>query len=404
MNRSVREAQVATESNLPRRDWILLPAIGILTIGTLLFLTEFIARRIYTESRPFIAACMKSIDPHSGGRAEPNSTCWDKKFETERVEYRFNACGHRDEEACGTKVAGTFRIVLVGSSVAMGSYIDQNRTLAALLPAKIAQESRRPVEVYNEGMVTVHPFVLAQRMREVLAAKPDLILWVLTPFDIQVESTPHELNPLADAEHHTRLESILKVSFAHKSLAAGMRDAWMQSISRISRYATDTAAGTLVLHLLYASQSQYLKSYLASGDSADYLNAKESPIWSDRLRYFAEDAASIHASAAGVPIITTLIPSRAQAAMISAGDWPRDIDPYKLDKALSAIISARGGTYLEISSHLSQVPDAEKYYFPIDGHPNPRGHEILSSVLARALVGGAVPALISTSALSDHGI
>jgi hypothetical protein len=396
----------ASESKLPPRDWVLLPTISVLTIGVIVFLTEFIARQIYTESRPFIAACMVSMDRETGGRVAPNSVCWDKKFESDRVEYKFNNCGNRDDGICGKKAPGTYRIVLVGSSVAMGSLVAHDKTVAALLPKIISQESRRSVEVYNEGMVTVHPFVLAQRMREVLAAKPDLILWILTPFDIQVEPTSHGSTvPSPDASHFAKLKLTFKDAFTDKSFLEGVRDVCLRGISKLSQYTTDTAAGTLVLHLLYHSRNQYLKSYLAGGDEADFLRVKQSRVWNDRLQQFARDAALIHANAGGVPMLTTLIPNRAQAALISAGEWPQDLDPYLLDKELREIISRQGGTYVEISSHLSQIPDAEKYFFPIDGHPNTIGHSIFSTLLARALVSGVVPALTppaSSAPIPDH--
>jgi hypothetical protein len=46
------------EAKLPRRDWILLPMIALLTVCLIAVPTELIARRLFTESRPFVPSCM----------------------------------------------------------------------------------------------------------------------------------------------------------------------------------------------------------------------------------------------------------------------------------------------------------------------------------------------------------
>jgi hypothetical protein len=175
------------EEKLPKRDIVLLPLLSLLTIGILIGCAELMAHRLYTESAPFLAVCTGPVDPITGARAFPNSVCSDKSFETERVEYRFNSCGHRAGMECGQKAPGAYRIVIAGSSVTMGHSVQQDKTYASLLPANIFRLTGRSVEVYNEGMITVHPHVAALRADELLAAKPDVILWTISPFDIQVE-------------------------------------------------------------------------------------------------------------------------------------------------------------------------------------------------------------------------
>jgi hypothetical protein len=39
------------------------------------------------------------------------------------------------------------------------------------------------------------------------------------------------------------------------------------------------------------------------------------------------------------------------------------------------------------------IPNPEKYYFPVDGHLDADGHRIVSGLLAKGLMSGAVPAL-----------
>jgi hypothetical protein len=175
------------EAKLPRRDWIVLPLLALLTASVLAGSTEWLAQGLYKRSAGFIPACMGPVDSEERARAIPNTVCRNKSYESEWVEYRFNRCGHRAGEECGEKMPRTYRIVMVGSSVPMGALIPREQSFAALLPQKISRVTGRSVDLYNESMVTLTPHIIASHMDEVLAANPDLILLVVVPFDIERE-------------------------------------------------------------------------------------------------------------------------------------------------------------------------------------------------------------------------
>jgi hypothetical protein len=73
------------EAKLPGRDWILLPAISLMTICGILASAECIARRMFTESKTGVERCMVFNDPSTGARGLPDSVCWEKKYENEPV-------------------------------------------------------------------------------------------------------------------------------------------------------------------------------------------------------------------------------------------------------------------------------------------------------------------------------
>jgi hypothetical protein len=127
--------------------------------------------------------------PAIDGRAIPNTVCWEKAAENpSAVEYRFNGCGHRAGVECGPKPDGVYRIVMIGSSYAMGDRVRWDKTFAVSLPEELSRQTGRKVELYNEGVMIRYPHVVAQQFQEALAAKPDMLLWVLTPFDIETET------------------------------------------------------------------------------------------------------------------------------------------------------------------------------------------------------------------------
>jgi len=128
---------------------------------------------------------------------------------------------------------------------------------------------------------------------------------------------------------------------------------------------------------------------------AGFLRNQPTAAWQGALRRFEIDDEEIEsqARAAGVPVAAVFVPNRAQAAMISMGEWPAGYDPYKLDNELRAIITSHGGTYIGILPDFRGLPNPEQYYFPVDAHPNSDGHAMIAGMLAKELTSGAIPEL-----------
>jgi hypothetical protein len=385
--------QPGGDSKLSRRDWILLPLLGLLTIGFLAGATELAARRIFNASNSILASCMVLDDPTTGARAIPNSVCYEKVPEGSPIQYAFNSCGHRAGMECGPKPPGTYRIVTTGSSFTLGEQVAREDSFAALLPSEILRKTGQKVEVYNEGMGWGFSHSVALRFNKTLAAQPDIILWVLTPADIEgaaevsfqpkVEAQRRSMSLLARAWYYA------KNDFASQSAA----EALSELVGR-------TRTATLLRHYLFQSPSLYMNSYLLIGDmDGGFLKTGWSDDWKRHLRQFEADDIqnSARAKAAHVPLVVTLVPSRGQAAMISMGKWPKDFDPYKLDRDLRAIVESHGGIYIDILPDFENVVNAGQYYYPVDTHPTAAGHALIARLLAKELTSGAVPGLHSGS-------
>ena len=381
------------EAKLPRRDWFLLPLISLATICLLAVLTDFVSRVEFGEGngKTGFSDCMVS-DPTTGVRAIPNIVCWERGYEGELTEYRFNSCGYRADFECGPKAPGTYRIVMIGSSFVMGDRVASNKTLATLLPAELSRQTRRKIELYNEGMLWGTPHSVSLRFDKVLATQPDMILWPIGPWDIQNASVvlPYSKSSF-DKKDAQQLSSMSFADRIRFSIGSFTRDKVPPSVS------ADVARIRLALqHFLYESQSQYVKSYLLSGaDQTEFLQAQPDAEWKAQMEKLDGYAADMEnrSRAAGVTFVVALIPNRAQAAMLSMGEWPAGYDPYRLDDELRTIVSSHGGTYVDILPGFRDIPNPEQYYLPVDGHQDARGHAIISGLLANALTGGAVPAL-----------
>jgi hypothetical protein len=374
------------EEKLPRRDWILLPLLSLLTICLMLGSTELIARSMLTRSSTVGEDCMVLHDPSTGPRGIPNCVCWEKIPEGKPTEYRFNSSGFRDDFDFGPKSPGVYRIVAIGTSDVGGFRVPEKQTFGSLLPAELSRRTGRKIELYNEGLPWRSPDMIALHFNDALAAHPDLILWVLSPMDIEKTSWDVAPDVARSFNLRARVWYHIRSAFAAGSFSA--------SIAEIFSH---TRTATLLKDLLYESQSQYVKSSLIGADyNTGFLKSKPSAEWEGQLEAFSSSAAKIEKQAkeAGIPVVAVLLPDRTQAAMISMmGEWPKGFTPYKLDDELRSIIVSHGGTYIDILPDFRTIPDPQLGYYAIDGHPNPRGHAMITRFLTKALTDGSVPAL-----------
>lgn len=390
----------APEEKLPRRDWLLLPLLSLFTIYLVLAGVTGIANRMFREPILAVDKCLVTSDKSTGIRAVPHTTCSEQFPEGGRVEYTFNGCGHRADVDCGPKTPGTFRIVGLGSSFSYGLHVQREQSFLPLLAETLSRQTGRQIEIYNESMFGQWPRSLTLHLDEVFAAKPDMILWTFTPSDVEFSSMVlwSEFDPVTLPEEvikagfFSRTWYRVKVSFANNSIKDATLYLWNYEIGVFKT----SLRGLLLQHILYASQRRYVNSYLNGADAdVGFLRAVPSGEWHSNLRAFDEDATKLEerARAEGVPLVAALLPNRAQAAMISMGVWPKGFDPYLIASEVRSIITRHGGTYVDILPYFRTISNPERNYFPVDGHPDARGHAMLSEALSKGLMTGNVPAL-----------
>jgi len=324
-------------------------------------------------------------DPSTGYRGKPGCVAWEKGYESPLLKYRFNSSGYRSDTEFGPKHDDTYRIVMEGSSIPMGYEVESDKALAALLPEEISSKTNGPVELLNEAIGGGSGVV--PHLSNSFDLKPDMVLWVLTPWDIAQGTgvVHHVQKPDRSVSFIERAWPRIKQAFSSQSLSTAIERTF--SASRTS---------LMLRHFLYESQSMYVKSYLMGSDhDMGFLRAAPSAEWEQSLHIFGAVAAENQrrCKAAGVTLAVVLVPSRAQAAMVSSGKWPAGYDPYMLDRKLRALVTEIGAIYVDILPDFRDIPNSERYYLPADGHPNAAGHALLAGMLAKQLTSGAIPAL-----------
>ena len=384
------------KGGISRRDWVLLPLLSLCTILFIGASVKLIAEHSFGVSKTALLSCLVLDDPTTGVRAIPNSTCTEKISEGPATVYRFNNCGHRTEMECWAKDPGVYRIVLIGSSFNFGMRVQREESFAARLPASLSKQTGRRIDLYNESMGWCFPRITVMKLNDMFRAQPDVLLWLLTPVDIQNASF---LLPDREVEIRVasggilaRAQNRFRIAFGGKSISEATGAIWKSAL----RVLRASPSGVLLQNVVYASQSEYLKSYLMEPDvDVGFLKTQPSAQWRDNLQEFSGYAAEVarRAAKAGVPLVVGLLPQRGQAALISTGASPAGIDPYKLNEDLRRIIVGVGGTYIDLLSDFRTIPNPEKYYFAVDGHLNSDGHSLFSRLLVKKLSNGPLAGL-----------
>lgn len=297
---------------------------------------EWWLRARHADERAAIAAKAKGREPCTQASADPL-----RIYEGVPGKCGQNSLGFRDREHAVAKPAGTFRIAIVGDSVAHGQGVAPDEALGRVLERELAARGK-PVEV----MVFATTGYSTGQERALLDIAyrfgPDLVLWT------------YVFNDPADP-------------------------------------LLDNANGELGVY--WHSPRSYVLDYLGQLWSRARINAAGGACpaeWHRRMHCLyreriAADFAAIAASskAHGVPLAVVLLPlvPAAGFAPYPFADLHRDVQALATAHGLTVIdaLPAFDGVKVEEV----RVADSQGHVDP--WHPNARGHELLGTYLARAL-------------------
>jgi hypothetical protein len=354
---------------LARRDYLLLPAIAVLTVVLMFFVSEVGTRLVWSDAQTGQECHV--LDRTLGVVNVPNCTMNVKVPETGWISYHYNECGFRSTEACGPKPPGTRRVAILGTSFAEGTSVPYEKSFSALSADQLSRSCHGPVEFQNLGVYDLPLRKVTLRIDPALRLQPDAAILVLAPFDLEKLNLPDEDNEPAGM----------------KRVAASVPAAPVQHVDMLTRakaMVKDSRALTVAEHFMFENPDIQIPMYLRYGDKADFLRPPFSPAWQERLAatdaIIGETAARLHA--AGVPLLVLLIPQRTQAELISMKNRPPGIDPLALERAVSEIAQKHGAGYIDLSSQYMRDPHPANFYYPVDNHLNEDG----SRAVARSIV------------------
>ncbi len=349
---------------LPRRDFVLIPLLSLLTCVALFVFAEVGTRIFWAESE--IDACVVA-DPVLGHRFKPNCQSTVKSMEGPWVTNSYNECGYRTDQSCAPRQPGVLRVDLMGSSVAQGYLVPYQGTVGANLQASLTQQCHGPVQVENMAMIGYQGDVIVSQMGEAQALRPDAIVFLVTPWDF---------------DNGDKLPTAATSPVAQPEL-----------LRRIKMFVSASRAVLVAQHFMFTDNQRYGSLYLTYGDRADFIRAPLSSAWRQRLARLDELLGQMQAKArkTGTPIVLTYVPSRVQAVYLSAKDHPPEVDPYVFGRAVGELAAAHGMAYADMSGTLAQVADAGSLYYPQDGHIAAVGQVIVGHAIADRILASVAP-------------
>lgn len=358
------------EDSLPLRDWWLLPLVVLSVTLAVLGIVEISARRMFADRGQFTCE-MK--DSSGLVRHKPNCICYLKIAEGPLVEYRFNECGYRSAKPCGTKPRDTLRVVLMGTSTAMGLHVPAEETFAARTEKALNRMCSQPVEIQNLGRV-VGPYALPEMADEALGLSPDVIVLTLSPFDI---SGRVDVSPPSAQRDST---GIARIKLAWEKLKFEVHD---------------SKSGMAAAHFGLMNEQMIYQAFLRNGTQRDVMTF---PLTDSGERMYAEFAAIFDRTMArfegsGVPILVTAIPNRVAAAMVS-NHSPMEVTYARgFGRYISEAAVRQGALALDLTPEFARVPHAERLFYPVDTHPTGRGHAAIARALVDRLTDGSLSQL-----------
>jgi len=371
-------SQENLEAKLPRRDWILLPMLSLLTVAVCLLAAEVMAKYFFASERRDTCLIDNS---RMDSEHRPNCSTRMKTAEGPWITNQYNDCGYRTKESCGPKRLGSTRIALIGSSGSEGVYVEYDRTFAKRTASDLTRILGRPVEVQNLGRTACFPICVFQQTDKALALKPDLLIMAIDPYDIEhLDPTQMSSRYMPILPHHTTAAVEEKPSL----------------LARMNSFAKSTIWMVAAQHFVFQNTATYARIYLQYGDHADYLRTGFSPAWERRFDAFEILLGEMadKSNAANVPFVLIEIPSLAQASLSREKNLPAGVNPYAFNARLKQISSRQRIQFVDGLDALKGEQGANELFYVTDGHMNGEGHALISRALIEQLTKGQAAVLL----------
>jgi hypothetical protein len=374
------------KSTFRRWDFLILPALGLLTVSVLLISSEGIANH-YFESDSGIDSC-DIHDPAIGFKHRPNCNSKRKAVDGPWVASRYNDCGYRTKESCGTAPLGTTRIALLGSSTSLGLYVGDDETFAAQTARDLTNILKKPVEVQNLGRESCPAKCSFNRIGEALKLNPSLLIIAISP--------PFDMEHLEDT--------------GNENVGISQESPKLSLLMRAKSFIKDSCAGAALTHFMTLRNPAFSHSrmllYLQNEGTSGYLKTPFPPTWEGRFDILDKlvALAAFKANNARVPVVMIEIPSLHQLTISRSSDFPLGVSPFAFNERLKQIALRHNIQFVDGLDAFKDEPDANKLYYVVDGHINKAGHSLISRALVDQLMKGEREALLGQKEVLQSGM
>ncbi len=373
------ETATSARPTMPKRDFIILPLISLLTVLVPVAIAESITRLIWTESTHddclFFDAQGARYKPFCSGRM--------KNIEGPWVRYDYNACGYRGKQPCDRKPPGTMRFVVMGTSIAFGLNVPQEQLFTERAAPELGRILGGPVQFENLGSIGPTLERQYEMVNEVQTLQPDGVFLVLLPFDLTTFNAVPEPNAKYPGEANRK------------------QPHWFN----LARFARSIRLFFMAQHFMMEDPEFAEWTFLTYNNPDDAAHLPPSPLVQQRfqrlgvlLRRLADGFRD-----RGIPLFVIPLPNRLQAVLIRRNSELPGVDATAFPRRVAELSRDAGAQFIDVVPELKRAPDVEKLYYPVDGHPTGAGHQFVAqSVLDYFRSRGASALSIAAPALASE--
>ena len=368
----------AVRRRLPRRDIFLIPLLVLGTAIVLFASAEIGTRAIWPAYRA--TECEVRNTQLNTVHSLPNCSVKEKIPEGPWISYDYNACGYRTFDSCGPKPSGTLRIAFLGSSVTQGYHVPYDETYAQLTTRALAAATARTIQNENLGYEGLSPLQSYHKVPETLALHPDLVIYAVSPFDLEEKTDPAQLAG----------RNNLALKFDKPAVTIQI-----SPLKRLANLLQVSRTSIIAQHFLYSNTDTYLRLSLSRGDKTDYLRTPLPAAWQERFADFSlilTDMADRFRKA-GIPFVVLAIPSHQIGALLSSNGRPPHTDPFEFGRDVRALADKVGAIYVDGTEAMRDEPHSDRLFYLSESHLNGEGHAIMARALVDKLQPSIVPAL-----------
>jgi hypothetical protein len=290
-------------------------------------------------------------------------------------------------------------MVIIGSSMSYGLWVPYDQMYFAIASGELGHSCNRPVDSQNLAAPALVPIYAYRRVEEALALKPDVVLYVVGPWDIEQKIDPKDLaernlpapTPSAPEENRKKDKSGIRRDLRFLAETA-LRDVGLDPAEIARNPWSHIRTVVMARHFFFQNTDLYLSTMF--GDKDDYLRQPFTPAWQQRFADFDVVLGGMadKLRAAGVPLVVIPVPSRKEAALLSLHQMPQHIDPFAFGRRIELIASNHSATYVDLMEPFSRIPASESLYYVADGHPTSECQRVIAQSLVRKLQDGSIPA------------
>lgn len=280
------------------------------------------------------------------------------------VRVALNSLGLRERALALERTPGTFRIIVLGDSMAFGPGAPQESVWPRVLESALGAARRRGVDdtqVVNMAIPGYNTLQELAQLREIgLGLRPDLV--VVAFFYNDVELTSRQQAKL------------------HPAVPAGEGKGAVDVRSSIDRAITGLKSESLLFAYLSPRIGAVMRRFGSKrfGQAASYnrMYGPDQPGWL-RVRHALLEMKALTAQA-GSELVVVVLP-----AMVSCAPETYPLQTYH--DAVDSFLRENAIGYLDLLPDMRGVDFSRMWVTPTDGHPNAEAHRLIGEAIARQL-------------------